>query len=55
MASLHGPRTHEQRYVNANRLIVQKTSRATHQVLRVVRGLPSRLTDKQDDAVVGGV
>ena len=54
MASLHDPRGHEQRYVNANRLIVQLTSRAPHRVLRVRRGLRHRLTDEQDDAVVGG-
>ena len=55
MASMHDPRAHEQRYVNANRLIIQQTSRASHRVLRVGRGLRSRLTDEQDDAVVGGV
>ena len=27
MASLHDPRAHEQRYVNANRLIVQQAAR----------------------------
>ena len=45
VASLHDPRAHEQRYVNANRLIVQQTSRASHQTLRVTRGLRSRLTE----------
>ena len=55
MANLHDPRAYEQRYINANRLIVQQTSRASHWVLRVRRGLQSRLADEQDDAVVGGV
>ena len=41
MASLHHPRAHEQWYVNANRLIVQQTSRASHQ-MRVRRGLSGR-------------
>ena len=53
MASLHDPRVHEQRYVSANRLIVQQTMRVSHRALRVRRGLRSRLTDEQDDAVVG--
>ena len=30
MANLHDSRVHEQRYVNANRFIVQQTSRASH-------------------------
>ena len=55
MASLHDARAHEQRHLNANRLIVQQTSRASNRVLRVGRGLRIRLTNKQDDAVVGGV
>ena len=56
MASLHDPRAHEQRYVeNADRLIVQHTSRVSHRMFRVGRGVRSRLTDEQDDAVVGGV
>ena len=55
MASLHDSRAHEQRYLNASRLVVQQTSCASHQVLRVGRGLLSQLTDEQDDAVVGGV
>ena len=55
MASLYDPRVREQRYVNTDRLIVQKKSRASHRALRVGRGLRGRLTDEQDDAVVGGV
>ena len=55
MTSLHDSKVHEQRYLNANRLIAEQTSRASHRVLRVGRGLRSRLTDQQDDAVVGGV
>ena len=55
MASLYDQRVHEQRYVNANEFIVQQTSCAPHGVLRVGRGLRGRLTDEQDDAVVGGV
>ena len=55
MASLHDPRAHEQRYVNANRLIVQQTSRASYRALRVGRWLRGRLTDEKDDVVVGGV
>ena len=55
MASLHDPRAHEQRYINAKRFIVQQTSRASHRALRVRRGLRSRLTDEEDDAAVGGV
>ena len=55
MASLHDLRAHEQRYVKSNMLIIQQTSRASHRALRVRRGLRSRLTDEQDDAVVGGV
>ena len=55
MASLHNPRACEQWYVNANRLIVQHTSRVSHRALRVSHGLRGRLADKQDVAVVGGV
>ena len=55
VASLHDPRTHEQRYVNANRLIVQQSSRASHRTLRIWRWLWGRLADEQDGAVVGGV
>ena len=55
MASIHYPRAHEQRRVNANRIIVQLTSRASHRVMRVRRGLRSRLTDERDDTVVGSV
>ena len=55
MASLHDPRAHEQWYVNANRLIVQQTSRASYRVLRARRWLRNRLTDEKDDVFVGGV
>ena len=40
------------RYVR-NGIIVQQTSRASHRVLRVGRGLRSRLIDEHDDAVGG--
>ena len=55
MASLHDRRAHEQRYVNANRLIVQQTSRAFRGALRVGRGLRGWLKDEQDSGIVGGV
>ena len=55
MASLHDPREHEQRHVNANRLVVQQTSGAPYRALRVRRGGRSQLTNEQHDAVVGGV
>ena len=55
VASLHDRRAHEQRCVNANRLIVQQISRASHQVLRVGRWLQGPLVDEQDGAVVGRV
>ena len=35
MASVHDPRAHKQRYVHANLLVIQQTSRASHRVLRV--------------------
>ena len=54
-ASLHDPRAHEQRHVNANKIIAQQTSRASHRALRVGWGLRNRLTDEKNDAVVGGV
>ena len=54
-ASLHGPRAHEQRYISTNTLIVQQTSRTSHRMLRGGRGVRSRLTEGQDDAVIGGV
>ena len=54
-ASLHDPRAHEQRYVNATRLIVEQTIRAAHRALRVGSWLRGRLADEQDGAVVGGV
>ena len=55
MASFHHPRAHEKPHVSASRLIVPQTSRASHLVLRVGRGLWSRLTYEQDDAGLGGV
>ena len=55
MASLHDPRANEQRYVNANRIIVQQTSRPSHRAVRVGSWLRGRLADEQDGAVVGGV
>ena len=45
VASLHDPRAHEQRYVNANRFIVRQASRASHRALRVGRWLRGRLAD----------
>ena len=54
-ASLHNPRAHEERYVSANRFIVQQKSRTSHRALRVGRGLWVRLADEKDGAVVGGV
>ena len=50
VACLHEPRAHEQRYVNANRLIFQQTSRASHRALRLGRWLRGRLADEQDGA-----
>ena len=44
MGTLHEPRAHEQRNVNANRLIVQQTSRVSHRALRVRQGVRSRST-----------
>ena len=55
MASLHDPRELKQRYVNANRLVVQQTSRASHRALRVRPGGRSQWSEEQDDAVVGVV
>ena len=56
MASVHDPRADEQRYANANRLIVQQTSHASHRALRVRRGVRSRLTGAQqtDALILGG-
>ena len=55
MASLRDPKAHEQRYVNADRRIVEQTSRASHRALRVGRWLQGGMADEQDGAVVGGV
>ena len=55
MASLHDPRALEQHYLNASRLIVHRESRASHQEMRIRRGVRSQLADEQADAVVGGV
>ena len=38
---------------NANRLIVQQRSHASHRALRVRRGVRSCLPNEKDDAVVG--